>query len=148
MSSRLSRSVFLVIGLLSASLVFGDSSDPISLVEKFFAHFNKMDKEKLNQVSDSPFVFSIGGSTTKSDRYGDLVNFDGLQKSGWTYSKLARAQVIYQDEATAMIDFTFTRHDKNDEVISSTDGIYVLVKKQNTWKLKAGFIPNALTLGK
>ena len=54
-----------------------------------------MDKEKLNQVSDSPFVFSIGGSITKSDRYGDLVNFDGLQNSGWTYSKLARAQVIY-----------------------------------------------------
>lgn len=46
-----------------------------------------------------------------------------------------------------MIDFTFTRHDKNDAVISSTDGIYVLVKKQNTWKLKAEFIPNTLTLG-
>ena len=95
MSYKLFRAVFLVIGLLTTSLVFGDSSDPISLVEKFFSHFNKMDKEKLNQVSDSPFVFRIGGSTTKSDRYGDLVNFDGLQKLGWTYSKLARAQVIY-----------------------------------------------------
>ena len=106
-----------------------------------------MDKDKLNQVSDSPFVFSIDGETTKSDRYGNLVNFEGLQKSGWTYSKLATARVIYQDDTTAMIDLTFKRHDKNDEVISSTDDIYVLVIKQNIWKLKAGFIPNTLTLG-
>ena len=46
-----------------------------------------------------------------------------------------------------MIDFSFTRHDTDDEVISSTKAIYVLVKKQNTWKLKAGFIPDTLTLG-
>ena len=83
------RSALLLIGLLSADLVFGDSTDPISLVEKFFSHFNDMDKDKLNQVSDSPFVFSIGGEITKSDRYGNLVNFEGLRKSGWTYSKLA-----------------------------------------------------------
>ena len=148
MSQKLFRSAILVLGLLSASLGLADSSDPISLVEKFFSHFNKMDEEKLNQVSDSPFVFSIGGNTTKSDHYGDLVNFDGLQKSGWAYSKLSKARVIYQDETTAMIDFSFTRHDKNNEILSSTDGIYVLVKKQNTWKLKAGFIPDTLTLGK
>ena len=41
MSFKLFRSVFLVIGLLAASLVFGDSSDPISLVEKFFSHLTR-----------------------------------------------------------------------------------------------------------
>ena len=147
MSFKLFLSNLFLFGLLSANLGFAEASDPVSAIEKFFLHFNEMDKDKLNDVSDSPFVFSIGGNTTKADRYGDLINFEGLKKSGWAYSKLSETRLIYQDEATAMIDFSFTRHDKNDEIISSTKAIYVLVKKQNAWKLKAGFIPDSLTLG-
>lgn len=147
MRVKLFRSGLFLFGLLSANLGFAEASDPVSAIEKFFLYFNEMDKDKLNEVSDSPFVFSIGGNTTKADRYGDLINFEGLKKSGWAYSKLSETRLIYQDEATAMIDFSFTRHDKNDEIISSTKAIYVLVKKQNAWKLKAGFIPDSLTLG-
>tara|TARA_A100001011_G_scaffold394455_1_gene486947 strand:+ start:3126 stop:3572 length:447 start_codon:yes stop_codon:yes gene_type:complete len=147
MSLKLFRSILLLLGLLSTNLGLAEAPDPVSAIEKFFLHFNEMDKDKLNEVSDSPFVFSIGGNTTTADRYGDLINFEGLKKSGWAYSKLSETRLIYQDETTAMIDFSFTRHDTNDEVISSTKAIYVLVKKQNTWKLKAGFIPDTLTLG-
>ncbi len=147
MSLKLFRSILLLLGLLSTNLGLAEAPDPVSAIEKFFLHFNEMDKDKLNEVSDSPFVFSIGGNTTTADRYGDLINFEGLKKSGWAYSKLSETRLIYQDETTAMIDFSFTRHDTNDEVISSTKAIYVLVKKQNTWKLKAGFIPYSLTLG-
>lgn len=147
MRLNLFRYIPLLFGLLSTNLGLAESSDPVAAIEKFFSHFNGMDKEKLNEVSDSPFVFSIGGNTTKADRYGDLINFEGLIKSGWAYSKLSDTRLIYQDETTAMIDLSFTRHDTNNKVISSSKAIYVLVKKQNTWKLKAGFIPNTLTLG-
>ena len=141
------RYIPLLFGLLSTNLGLAESSDPVAAIEKFFSHFNGMDKEKLNEVSDSPFVFSIGGNTTKADRYGDLINFEGLIQSGWAYSKLSDTRLIYQDETTAMIDLSFTRHDTNNQVISSSKAIYVLVKKQNTWKLKAGFVPATLTLG-
>ena len=147
MRLNLFRYIPLLFGLLSTNLGLAESSDPVAAIEKFFSHFNGMDKEKLNEVSDSPFVFSIGGNTTKADRYGDLINFEGLVKSGWAYSKLSETRLIYQDETTAMIDLSFTRHDTNNAVISSSKAIYVLVKKQNTWKLKAGFVPAALTLG-
>lgn len=147
MRLNLFRYIPLLFGLLSTNLGLAESSDPVAAIEKFFSHFNGMDKEKLNEVSDSPFVFSIGGNTTKADRYGDLINFEGLIKSGWAYSKLSDTRLIYQDETTAMIDLSFTRHDTNNKVISSSKAIYVLVKKQNTWKLKAGFVPAALTLG-
>ena len=147
MRLNLFRYIPLLFGLLSTNLGVAESSDPVAAIEKFFSHFNGMDKEKLNEVSDSPFVFSIGGNTTKADRYGDLINFEGLIKSGWAYSKLSDTRLIYQDETTAMIDLSFTRHDTNNKVISSSKAIYVLVKKQNTWKLKAGFVPAALTLG-
>ena len=147
MRLNLFRYIPLLFGLLSTNLGLAESSDPVVAIEKFFSYFNGMDKEKLNEVSDSPFVFSIGGNTTKADRYGDLINFEGLIKSGWAYSKLSDTRLIYQDETTAMIDLSFTRHDTNNKVISSSKAIYVLVKKQNTWKLKAGFVPSTLTLG-
>ena len=147
MRLNLFRYIPLLFGLLSTNLGLAESSDPVAAIEKFFSHFNGMDKEKLNEVSDSPFVFSIGGNTTKADRYGDLINFEGLIKSGWAYSKLSDTRLIYQDETMAMIDLSFTRHDTNNKVISSSKAIYVLVKKQNTWKLKAGFVPSTLTLG-
>ena len=147
MRLNLFRYIPLLFGLLSTNLGLAESSDPVVAIEKFFSYFNGMDKEKLNEVSDSPFVFSIGGNTTKADRYGDLINFEGLIKSGWAYSKLSDTRLIYQDETTAMIDLSFTRHDTKKAVISSSKAIYVLVKKQNTWKLKAGFVPSTLTLG-
>ena len=147
MRLNLFRYIPLLFGLLCTNLGLAESSDPVAAIEKFFSHFNGMDKEKLNEVSDSPFVFSIGGNTTKADRYGDLINFEGLIQSGWAYSKLSDTRLIYQDETTAMIDLSFTRHDTKNKVISSSKAIYVLVKKQNTWKLKAGFVPATLTLG-
>ena len=82
MRLNLFRYIPLLFGLLSTNLGLAESSDPVAAIEKFFSHFNGMDKEKLNEVSDSPFVFSIGGNTTKADRYGDLINFEGLIKSG------------------------------------------------------------------
>ena len=139
--------LLLISGLLAAGITLAAAPSPVSVLENFFLHFNAMDKQKLNETSDSPFIFSIGGSTTSSERYGDSINFEGLIDSGWAYSKLNQAKLIYQDEATAMVDVSFTRHGEDGVVISDTNAVYMLVKKDNTWKLKAGFIPRDLTLG-
>ncbi len=88
-----------------------------------------MDKQKLNETSDSPFILSIGGNTTSSERYSDSINFEGLIESGWANSKLNQAKLIYQDEVTAMVDVSFSRHGENDVVISETSAVYMLAKK-------------------
>ena len=47
-----------------------------------------------------------------------------------------------------MVDINFSRLSDDDEVLSTTDALYLLVNKDGNWLLKAGFINSNLSLGK
>ena len=99
-------------------------------------------------ASDSPFIFFIGTNKTVSENYGDSVDFEGLRKQGWAYSKINESELLYADELSAMVDINFSRLNKDEEVLSATDATYLLVYKEGSWLLKAGFINSNLSLGK
>ena len=65
MRLNLFRYIPLLFGLLSTNLGLAESSDPVAAIEKFFSHFNGMDKEKLNEVSDSPLFLALVGTQPK-----------------------------------------------------------------------------------
>ena len=136
--------------LLLALLVSGDlwAESPEDALYKYFELFNIADKEAINKASDSPFVFLIGNSKTVSEYYGDSVDFEGLRNQGWAYSKINESKVLYSDELSAMVDINFSRLSDDDEVLSTTDALYLLVNKDGNWLLKAGFINSNLSLGK
>ena len=136
--------------LLLTLLVSGDlwAESPEDALYKYFELFNIADKEAINKASDSPFVFLIGNSKTVSEYYGDSVDFEGLRNQGWAYSKINQSKVLYSDEMSAMVDINFSRLSDDDEVLSTTDALYLLVNKDGNWLLKAGFINSNLSLGK
>ena len=136
--------------LLLTLLVSGSlwAQSPEEALYKYFELFNRADKEAINKASDSPFVFLIGNSKTVSEYYGDSVDFEGLRKQGWAYSKINESELIYADELSAMLDINFSRLSDDDEVLSTTDALYLLVNKDGNWLLKAGFINSNLSLGK
>ena len=136
--------------LLLTLLVSGSlwTQSPEEALYKYFELFNRADKEAINKASDSPFVFLIGNSKTVSEYYGDSVDFEGLRKQGWAYSKINESELIYADELSAMVDINFSRLSDDDEVLSTTDALYLLVNKDGNWLLKAGFINSNLSLGK
>ena len=136
--------------LLLTLLVSGDlwAQNPEEALYKYFELFNSADKEAINEASDSPFVFFIGNKKTISKNYGDSVNFEGLKKQGWAYSKVNKSELIYADELSAMVDINFSRLNDNERVLSTTDATYLLVNKDGKWLLKAGFINSNLSLGK
>ena len=136
--------------LLLTLLVSGSlwAQSPEEALYKYFELFNRADKEAINKASDSPFVFLIGNSKTVSEYYGDSVDFEGLRKQGWAYSKINESELIYADELSAMVDINFSRLSDDDEVLSTTDALYLLVNKDGNWLLKAGFINSNLSLGK
>ena len=101
----------------------------------------------MNEASDSPFIFSIGNKTTAHEKYGDSVDFDGLKAIGWAYSSINNADLIYKDDASAMVSINFSRYNTDDEAISTTAVTYMLVFKDDMWKLKAGFVQGNLSLG-
>ena len=47
-----------------------------------------------------------------------------------------------------MVDVNFSRLNKDEEVLSTTNATYLLINKEGKWLLKAGFINSNLSLGK
>ena len=127
---------------------YAQQKSPVEAVERYFDYFNKADKQALNDNSDSPFIFSIGNETNTHEKYGDSLDFDGLRAIGWAYSTINSANLIYKDDSSAMVDINFSRYNSSDESLSKTDVTYMLVFKDNMWKLKGGFVPGNLSLGK
>ena len=136
--------------LLLTLLVSGGlwAQNPEEALYKYFELFNSADKDAINDASDSPFIFFFGTYKTVSENYGDSVDFEGLRKQGWAYSKINKSELIYADELSAMVDINFSRLNDNERVLSTTDATYLLVNKDGKWLLKAGFINSNLSLGK
>ena len=138
----------LILLLISLKAHSSDLSAPQLAVERYFQYFNAKDIESLNGASGQPFTLIIGGQITKWDRYGDAVDFAGLEKSGWSYSRIHRNDLVYQDDMTAMVNINFSRFDATDTIISTSDVIYLLVNRRGSWMLKSGYVKGNLTLGK
>ena len=80
------------------------------------------------------------------ESYSASGAYEGLKSTDWSYSTLNSADLIYEDGDTAMVDVNFSRFNKNDELISTFALVYLLVRKNDMWKLKAGFAPVATPL--
>ena len=104
----------------------GELSAPQIAIEKYFKYFNSKDKKALDAALDKPFIFNISGKVTRWDNYHDAVDFDGLEKSGWSYSRILKNELIYADDITAMVDVTFSRFN-----ISSFNKLFCLIFKLN-----------------
>ena len=123
------------------------AQNPEEAVHKFFELFNSTDKAKLNEASDSPFIFLIGNNKTISENYGDSLDFEGLREQGWAYSKINESELIYSDLISAMVDTNFSRISQDKDVLSTTNATYLLLNKEGKWLLKGAFINSNLSLG-
>ena len=137
--------LLILIGLDANAETFSPSQ---VAVVKYFDFFNGSDRDALNKATSSPFVLNIAGVTTSYEKYGDAVDFDGLRKTGWSYSRIRKNESIYEDETTAMVGINFTRYTEAGDVLSISAVVYVLVMEEGQWKLKAGFVNGNLSLGK
>ena len=123
-------------------------SAPQVAIQKYFEYFNAKDIDSLNNASGQPFTLINGGKISKWNKYGDAVDFGGLESSGWAYSRILQNELVYEDDMTAMVNINFSRCDSTDVVFSTGDVIYLLVNRDGVWKLKSGFVNGNLTLGK
>ena len=123
------------------------SAGPEETVKKFFQDFNNEDILAINKNSDSPFIYIMGKNTVLEEKYSDAINFNGLKRDGWSYSKINTSKVLYDDDDTSMVQINFSRLDKDNEIILTGDVTYLLVNKDGNWKLKGGFSQNLATLG-
>ena len=62
------------------------------------------------------------------DENSPLVNFEKLRDSGWIKSTVNEIEVIYATEDKGLVRLNFSRINKDEEVIVTTDGIYTFTK--------------------
>ena len=138
----------LILLLISFAANSSDLSAPQAAAEQFFQYFNAKDIESLNNASGQPFIFAAGGAVIRWNSYGEALDFEALEDSGWAYSRIHQNELVYEDDMTAMVDINFSRYDSTGAVITTSDVIYLFVNRDGAWKIKSGFVNGKLTLGK
>ena len=63
----------------------------------------------------------MGKNAVLEEKYSDAINFYGLKKDGWSYSKINTSKVLYNDDDTSMVQVNFSRLDKDNEIILTRD---------------------------
>ena len=145
--------IMMLAGCISIDVEINDDLDspavtPIQTVAQYVQDFNNADLDALNEGSGSPFFWLMGDEKNVYDKYGESVDFVRLRSKGWSYSKINSLELIYEDDKTAMVYMNFSRYSANDEVILTSEVNYLLVNNAYKWKIKGGFAPNKVTVGK
>lgn len=138
----------LVLLLISTTANSSDLPAPQAAAEKFVQHLNAKDIESLNDASGRPFIFAAGGEVVRWTNYGEALDFEGLEDSGWAYSRIHQNELVYEDDMTAVVDINFSRYDSTDAVITTSDVIYLFVNRDGALKIKSAFVTGNLTLGR
>ena len=133
---------------MATPLYAGEALSPQRVVENFLEFFNNEDRASLNALWGNPIVYVRGGKPAVYSNYGDAVDFDGIRASGWSYSRIHKNELIYQDDISAMVHINFSRYSKDDVPISTADVFYLLIMRDGSWKLKDGFTDGNLTTGR
>ena len=119
---------------------YANKQDPVEAVANYFDYFNNANKEALNENSDSPFIFIIGNEKNAYDKYGDSVDFEGLEKIGFSMiigGSLGNiSDRIYYSSVPDFIDFNINNFHWfifNVADIFITVGIVILLYNEINW---------------
>ena len=120
---------------------------PAKTLYVYMDHFNNEDTEAINEMTEFPFFFIRGTDKGVYDTYEDFVDFQGLRNSGWNYSKIDSTEMIYEDPKTAMINWVFSRYDKDDNSTLTQSADYLLINVDGVWKNKGAFSSTDFAMG-
>ena len=141
---------FLILLLVTTTLAFGEQRSPEGAIDSFISLFNKQQVASLDDAANSPWFTIVDGTTSVFQSYSEMIDFEGLKATGWSYSRTKDVDVISNDGNTAFVSAFLERLDRSNKVIFDGQIIFVLVLKKEDWKL-AGWISSGnsdIPLGK
>lgn len=149
-NSHFMKFVLFFLATLVVSSTAADTLSSRQAIDRFIHVFNQEDVDALSQLANAPWFTIVDGVTTSYDAYGDMVDFAGLKKTGWSYSRTRNIETLHDDGNTAFINALLERLDSDDQVIFSGEIIFALVRDEGQWKI-AGWISSGnrdIPLGK
>ena len=141
---------FLILLLVTTIPALGEQRSPKAAIDGFISLFNNQQVASLDEAANSPWFTIVDGTTSVFQSYSEMIDFEGLKATGWSYSRTRDVDVIFDDGNTAFVSTFLERLDKSDKVIFDGQITFVLVHKREEWKL-AGWISSGnsdIPLGK
>ena len=126
----------LFIALTTAFAHPQDGMSPEDLVRYYIKVFNDENIPALEEVYAFPHVKVNNGKLTNvENKDTPVIDYIGLKKTPWKYSKLNQVKVLAEGANSALVELDFSRYDKDDKEFLRSTGFYVLTKDKGYWQI-------------
>ena len=113
-----------------------DGMSPEDLMRYYAKVFNEENIPALEEVYAFPHVkINNGKLTNVENKDTPVIDYVGLKKTPWKYSKLNQVKVLAEGANSALVELDFSRYDKDDKEFLRTTGFYVLTKDKGYWQI-------------
>jgi|GEM_PF-721801 hypothetical protein len=126
----------LFIALTTAFAHPQDGMSPEDLMRYYIQVFNDENIPALEDVYAFPHVkVNNGKLTTVENKDTPVIDYIGLKKTPWKYSKLNHVKVLAEGANSALVELNFSRYDKDAKEFLRSTGFYVLTKDKGYWQI-------------
>jgi len=133
---KLLVTLWLLMSFSYASAHPQDGMSPEDLMRHYLKVFNEENLPALEEVYHYPHVKITNGKLTHIENKNiPVIDFEGLKKSGWKYSKINSIKVLAEGANSALVEMVFSRFDKSDKEFFRSTTFYVLTKNQGYWQI-------------
>ncbi len=113
-----------------------DNMSPEDLMHYYVKVVNEESLAALQDVYHFPHVKITGGKLAQiEDKTIPVIDFDGLKKSGWKYSKINQVKVLAEGTNAALVELNFSRFDANDKEFLNQTTFYNLTRNNGYWQI-------------
>jgi len=126
----------LFIALTTAFAHPQDGMSPEDLMRYYIQVFNDENIPALEDVYAFPHVkVNNGKLTTVENKDTPVIDYIGLKKTPWKYSKLNHVKVLAEGANSALVELNFSQYDKDAKEFLRSTGFYVLTKDKGYWQI-------------
>ncbi|MDA0237545.1 MAG: hypothetical protein O3B03_03420 [Proteobacteria bacterium] len=113
-----------------------DGMSPEDLMLYYVKVFNEENMPALEEIYHFPHAKIINGKLTLFDNKDiPVIDYVGLKKTGWKFSKINYIKVLSESENSALVEMNFSRYDKDEKEFLRSTGFYVLTKNMGYWQI-------------
>ena len=143
--------ITIFIALLLSGLTYAGHHGETSVEAFVKDYFEKFNSTSLEASPEQSFTFPVvfindGIVRVIPDSSVKVVDYEVIKASGWAYSKILKATVLYEGPNSAVVQVDFNRHKANDSLLSTSKVFYTLAMTVAGWKLVGASIPGGITL--
>tara|TARA_B100000767_G_scaffold272352_1_gene299812 strand:- start:846 stop:1337 length:492 start_codon:yes stop_codon:yes gene_type:complete len=119
--------------------------EPKGAIQQYISDFNS--EKELERNFHLPFMLIRNGEKSIHKDLKKFINFKGLKKGGWKYTRINSLDIVSELKNTAIVRLNFSRLNKLDEKYLRANAYYTLTKLESKWGISSLIIDADVPLG-